>query len=190
MSARCSRSRSRRLRALVASGCAIATISFTSRAATSVDVSDTRGDGHEDRRARLSHDLAGAAGRRGRGHRPDAAAASIRDPPHRRSRRGGGGDQDHGGARRAADRRDRGLWPRARAARRSRATRRSERAYRRLLASRPTAVNLRHALDDVRARRRAAAAAGARRGRLGARRRILRRGRRAQSSASARPACR
>ena len=72
------------------------------------------------------------------------------------------------------------LWPGARAARARPTTPRCERAYRALLASRPTAVNLRHALDDVSAVVAPLPPANARRGGLGARRRDLRRGRRAQ----------
>ena len=101
-------------------------------------------------------------------------------PPHRHARRRRRGDQDDGGARRAADRRHRRLWPRPRAAQGRPTTPALDAAYRALDASRPTAVNLRHALDDVRSRRRAAAAAGARRGGVRARRRDLRGGRRAQ----------
>ncbi len=101
------------------------------------------------------------------------------------------GDQGHGRARRAADRRDRRLWPRAGAARgRLRRDAALERAYSASLRSRPTAVNLRHALDDVRARRLAAAGASAGGRRLASRRRNLRRGRRALPARSARPGCR
>ena len=64
------------------------------------------------------------------------------------------------------------------ALRRSPTTKRWGAPIARLLASRPTAVNLRHALDDVRAVVAPLAAGEARRGGLGARGRLLRRGRR------------
>ncbi len=57
--------------------------------------------------------------------------------------------RNHAGSRRAADRRHGGLWSGARRARRSRRTPALDGAYETLLATRPTAVNLRWALDDV-----------------------------------------
>ena len=65
----------------------------------------------------LSHDLAHGRRASDRGDRPDVAAASFLDAPDRRSGDGGRRDKDHGRARRAVDRRDRRLRPRARAGR-------------------------------------------------------------------------
>ena len=103
----------------------------------------------EVRRARLSHDMAqrGRMGRRR--HRPALAAARVshRNAPQRRRR----GDRDprHVGARRAADRRGGGLWRRARDARRCGRRARSMRPGSGCT-RRPTAINLRWALDAAR----------------------------------------
>ncbi len=64
---------------------------------------------------------------------------------------GGAGDQDDDRARRPADRRHRGLWPGHRAARgRRRRTAISTASIEMLAAQRPTAVNLRWALEEMR----------------------------------------
>ena len=76
-------------------------------------------------------------------HRFETRAARL---ARRRRRR----DRDHGRARRAAHRRDRRLWAGARRRRRS-GDEAIEAAHARLAAARPTAVNLRWALDRLRA---------------------------------------
>ena len=132
-----------------------------------------------------AHDLA-RAGRRSVGiidqtrlpHRFATARLATLDD-------GGARDPRHAGARRAADRRRRRLWRGAGDARAMPSDAALDAACRALLATRPTAVNLRWALEDMRAharcrcRRRARAAAAYR-----ARRRDRRRGRRDQPRAS------
>src|SRR5215471_10462933 len=89
---------------------------------------------HEGRWQTYAHHL--GRGRRlvGRHHRPDGASASVRDPSLGHACGRGARDRDHAGARRAADRGDGGLWCRAGAT---------------LLATRPTAINLKWALDEM-----------------------------------------
>ena len=58
-------------------------------------------------------------------------------------------DQVDADARRAADRRGRGLWPCAWRLREDASDENLERAYAALLATRPTAINLKWALDEI-----------------------------------------
>ena len=78
---------------------------------------------HESRRQTHAQHLAGGRRPSRRRHRPDAAAAPLRHNPARNARRCGARHRHHAGARRAADRRDRGLRHLPRAAQRTPPTR-------------------------------------------------------------------
>src|SRR6516164_3706404 len=103
---------------------------------------------HEGRRQTYAHHL--GRGRRlvGRHHRPDRASAPVHDPPPDDGRRRRARDRDHAGARRAADRGDGGLWV-ALALRADASDEALERACATLIATRPTAINLKWALDEM-----------------------------------------
>ena len=112
--------------------------------------------------------------------RPDQAALGAGDPAPDRRGAGGARDPLHAGARRAADRRGRRLRAVPGAARRTRRPTAMERDAAMLAATRPTAVNLRWALDRMLTRLRNTPARRTRRRRLCRGRRDRRRGRGAE----------
>ena len=85
----------------------------------------------------------------GRDHRPDAAAACARRRPAEVDAGGRARDPHHAGARRAADRRHRRLRPRL-AIREDASDEAIDRAIEFLAKQRPTAINLRWALEEMR----------------------------------------
>src|SRR5579875_3149216 len=101
---------------------------------------------HESRRQTDAPDLARGRRQDPRHHRPDAVAASFGYSASCDIRRSRARHSDDASARRAADWRHRGLWL---ALRDDASDEALERAYCALLATRPTAVNLKWALDEV-----------------------------------------
>src|SRR6516225_7280457 len=85
---------------------------------------------HESRWQTYAHHLGRGRRRFGRHHRPDGASPSVHDHPPDDARGRRARDRDHAGARRPADRGDGGLWGGAGA-------------------TRPTAINLKWALDEM-----------------------------------------